>query len=298
MCLISKSVNEVANTELFCGVNTDRTRQITVYANTVDNISTNNAMVLPVPFPKSVQFHNLENYKNFFSDCKKCFSSPKYGTDGGFSITNGLSLNSTLKVYDVGSYKVSIANSLDDLCKVNTNVFELSDGLRNELKKTYSNPVFGFIICKLSQGKEKYHPFAYSHQIANGKVFIPTKHYHEHNKNINNFYNNFRNDELNKTFNGYNADGTFSSVKPNNTKLHNGVETVDEWNHYIYLYNVDINSNDVVKKMNSGNDLWSKKLYIDFEKLDFPLDTKVINFNKIEINGENPNIDLVLSSYS
>ena len=73
MCMISKEIKAVASTQLFCGVNKEKTKQITIYANTVDNVIKNNAMVLPVPFPTSVVFHNLEKYKDFFSDCQNSF---------------------------------------------------------------------------------------------------------------------------------------------------------------------------------------------------------------------------------
>lgn len=297
MCLISKEVETVSGTKIFCGINKEKTRQITVYANTVENISTNNAMVLPVPFPNSVVFHNFEKYKDFFSDCEDCFVS---NTLGMYTNSYGvMSKRSLLEVYDVGSYKVSLAHSLQDLQRVDSSVFELSKGLEEMLKKYYSNQVFGFIICKLVNGKEKYHPFAYSHNISNEKIFIPTRHYHD--DNINSYYNDygmFNNKSY--TSNTIDSSPMFSSW----TNLSNKVKKqtlnqdyADDWDHEIYLYNIDLNSNPQIKKMDINNKEWNKSININLNKIDFPLDKECRIFNKLKINGNKPNTDIVLSSY-
>lgn len=307
MCMISKEIKAVAGTKLFCGVNNEKTKQITIYANTVDNASRNNAMVLPVPFPDSVVFHNLEKYKNFFSDCESSFlnmskSLSLFTNSYGTQSTD----RSTLVVYDVGSYKVSLAHSLNDLKRVDVSVFELSKGLEEMLKTHYSNPVFGFIICKLAEGKEKYHPFAYSHNIASEKVFIPTRHYHD--ENINSYYGNY-DMFTNKSYTTNNIDNSpmFSSwasvSNPNSNfsnkvrNAHNNSDLADDWDHDIYLYNVDLDSNIQVKKMNSCKESWTGDVNINFKKLDFPLDRDCRVFNKLEINGNKPNVDIVLSVF-
>jgi hypothetical protein len=126
MCLISEPVESVSDTKIFCGVNKEKTKQYTVYCNKVNNISNNNAMVLPVPYPNTVEFHDLSNYKNFFNDCESHFRN--FEDDGGYF---GVTLNSrsTLQVHDIGSYKVSLAMNLEDLQRVDENVFSLSNGL-------------------------------------------------------------------------------------------------------------------------------------------------------------------------
>jgi hypothetical protein len=290
--MISKEVETVNDTKIFCGLNSNRTRQITVYANTVNNISDNNAMVLPVPFPESVEFHDLSNYKKFFDDCEDCFYLPQTKSFGsrGMMLTNSYVDSyeaKTLKVFNVGSYKVSLAKNLSDLKRVNKNVFDLSSGLESILRQYYSNSHFGFIICKLVRGNESYHPFAYSHKIFNSKVFIPTKHYH---------------DESQTYFNqGMNTMGLFADVQgwinPNQNKRKSYDDSyADDWGHDIYLYNVDINSNQEAKKMNTSKYLWDGENKIKFSKLDFDLDRNCRNFQKVQINGSNPNIDLILYS--
>lgn len=259
-------------------------------------------MVLPVPFPSSVVFHNLKDYTDFFNDCELCFENPmnQYITDG-FNITNSYASEKTLEVYDIGSYKVSLAKSLEELKRVNTNVFVLSKGLDEILKKHYSNSIFGFIICKLAEGNEKYHPFAYSHEISQEKVFIPTRHYHD--ENINNFYNNYEmfssknytidNIDNSPMFSSWNNSVTSSSMK---SKRERNDEYADDWDHDVYLYNVDVNSNSKVSKMNTCKEKWNGKNRLNLNKIEFPLDRNCRSFQKLNISGNLPNIDIVLQS--
>lgn len=308
--MISQEIKAVASTQLFCGVNKEKTKQITIYANTINNVIKNNVMILPVPFPTSVIFHNLEKYKDFFSDCKNSFydaTSSKYLSSNSYGVE--YKCESMLKVYDIGSYKVSLAHSLDDLKRVDNSVFELSKGLDQMLKKYYSNPIFGFIICKLAEGNEKYHPFAYSHNITDGKVFIPTRHYHDNTNLIYNNYDMFSNKSY--TNNNINNSPMFSSwtsisnsnlnsnsyLSNNVHNTHDNSDLADDWDHDIYLYNIDLGSNVKIKKMNTCNEIWKEKVYINLNKLDFALDRDCRIFNKLEINGHNPNIDIVLSIY-
>lgn len=276
MCLISEAIESVSDTKIFCGVNSEKTRQFTVYCNQVNNISENNAMVLPVPFPNTVEFHDLSNYKNFFTDCKIHFTKMRRG--GYFSASLGTYTNSALQVYDIGSYKVSLAMNLEDIQRVDTNVFSLSNGLNEFLTKNYNHPNFGFIICKLAKRKEKYHPFAYSHNIFNEKVFIPTKHYHEKHKQPDVF-----------------SSSMFVPWQNYNTKEKYDNDTADDWSHDIYLYNVKFG--DYADKIKSSIDHYNGEILFDYSKLGFELDKNCKKFSLLNIEGSNPNIDIILSCY-
>jgi hypothetical protein len=306
MCLISQEVETVNDTKIFCGLNSNKNKQITVYSNTVNNISNNNAMVLPVPFPDSVNFHNLENYKKFFEDCEECFYLQQSKSFGSRGITTNSydsynSKSAPLKVFDVGSYKVSLAKNLNDLKRVNKSVFDLSTGLDEILRKNYANPHFGFIICKLSEGNESYHPFAYSHNIFNKKVFIPTKHYHNENTSDSYFNPNGGLDFSNaQSWNGNLISGndiiTTNSKNTSSHSMHSDDAYADDWGHDIYLYNVDIRSNNDVKQMNKSKYVWNNENKIKFHKLDFALDKNCVEFRKVQINGRNKNVDLILQA--
>ncbi len=269
MCIISNKVEKVAKTKILVGVNKlNPSIQLTVYCNSVSNNTDGNAMILPVPNPNTVKFHDLSNYKDFFSDCNKSFW--KTGTFGKSSAKcSNSNINNTLEVYNVGSYKVSLAKSLEDLKNIDTSIFKLSSNCAKMLTKEYSNPIYGFIICKLAKGKEDYHPFGYSHKMVDNTVFIPTKHYHEHNI-FSNFFNSFN-------FSIFSWQGNL----------------VDDWEHEIFLYNVTGKNNKQLQNMNSNYDEdWIGVSHLKFFKLDFDLD-KLYNFEKYKIFGSKPNIDLI-----
>jgi hypothetical protein len=182
MCLISTEIESVSNTKILVAPNNNNTRQLVIYSNNVNNVSESNAMVLPVPLPQTIKFIDLSKYKEIFEDCAKCFYNPIKS----LNYSNSISTNSfntrddkPLQVFEVGSYKVSLALNLEQISRVDVRVFKLSQGLKQILETYYYQPYWGFIICKLNSGPESYHPFAYSHQIIDSKVYIPTRHYHQ-----------------------------------------------------------------------------------------------------------------------
>lgn len=183
MCLISTEIQKVSKTKILVAPNFDKTRQLTVYSNFVNNISDSNAMVLPVPLPNSVQFIDLRGYPNLFEDCAGCFYNPYRSKSLNFS-TNSYNArdDKPLEVFNVGSYQVSLAKSLEQISRVDTRVFKLSSGLKQTLEMFYYQPYWGFIICKLAKGAESYHPLGYSHDIIDNKIYIPTRHYHQEAK--------------------------------------------------------------------------------------------------------------------
>lgn len=216
-------------------------------------------MILPVLYPQTVKFHDLTNYKKLFDDCKNSFSSPLYKS---INLSKNFTTDSInkLEVFNVGSYQVSLAISLDDIKRVNSNVFTLSSGCDELLSKEYNNPVFGFIICKLANNKKDYHPFGYSHNIYNNMLFIPTKHYHSHN----NFsYENYVNENI----------------------------ITDDWDHEIYLYNGTAKNNIDFVNMSNNNDKWTGENKLKLGYIDFDFG-ELKHFEKHKINGHQKNIDL------
>lgn len=189
--MISTEIKSVANTNILVAPNYNNTRQLTIYSNNVNNVSKSNAMVLPVPLPQTLQFIDLSTYSDIFKECAKCFYNPHIAKSATLSFTNAksvsLSDDKPLEVFNVGSYKVSVAMNLEQVERADKKVFILSDGLKQTLNTFYYQPYWGFIICKLNAGQESYHPFAYSHQIIDNKIYIPTRHYHKEVKwtNIN-----------------------------------------------------------------------------------------------------------------
>lgn len=177
MCIITSTVNSVSGTQIYVSADETNRRQLTIYSNKVSTPS-ENAMILPVPNPGSVQFHNFKAYKDVFEDLRRSFQSHRYAA----SLTRSFAgVQEKLPVYSVGSYNASILETLHDFKRLDTEVFEIAYGLERFLERQYSNTGYGFIVCQLKSGTHTYHPFAYSHhQHPNGRLFVPTMHYHLH----------------------------------------------------------------------------------------------------------------------
>jgi hypothetical protein len=155
MCIFIGDIKDVSETKLFVSASAGGSRQLVVYTNGVDNESSGNAMILPVPHPETVKFIDMQHYKNFFDDCEKPFIGHH---------------SSCMDVINFGSYQVSLARSLDALKQV----LDLKPECHQLLSAAYSEPYWGFIICRISTGHKRYHPFAYEHKILGSNIFIPT----------------------------------------------------------------------------------------------------------------------------
>jgi len=262
MCIIIGEVVKVSNTNILCSLSEDKKRQLIVYSNLINNTTKNNAMILPVPLPDTIMFHDLSNYQNLFSDCNKCFTKQTKSW-------NSFNLLSNLKTFSVGSYTVSVAKNIEDLKK-----FDLSPELLSLLRINYAN-IFGFIICKLNLGFEKYYPFAYSSEIYNNNIFIPTKHYYKINS-------------INFTTNYFNLIQVTNNIDDNYTNK------TGDWNHNIYFYNVYPQKNNLITTMCENNYIWTSKIF-DFNKINFLFSKNCYNFEKIKIKGVQENIDLIIS---
>jgi hypothetical protein len=263
MCIISQPVKEVESTKILVAIGSDQSRQMIVYSNRVDNEISTNAMILPVPNPKTIKFHDLSKHKDIFKDLDSVFKS--FITMNSLSYSSdSFARNQTLKVFDVGSYQVSLAYSVNDILKVNQDVFQLSPGCYDLLKSSYTAN-FGFIICKLKQGDSTYHPLGYSHQIINKtNIFIPTKHYHEH----------------------VSLDDIEYQIEETNKD--------EKWSHNIYLYNCK-GENNLIKSMGMDH-IWNTNNPLLFNYNDIEFDFgHCKNLEKYTIKGEKPNIDLVVS---
>ncbi len=184
MCIILNEISSVTATKIFVAPSLTKREQLTVYQNTVDSPE-ENLMILPVPHPETIKLHTLE-YKGFFDDLFNSVTRISTRSSAPLRYANVLSRSaaSVLPIYDYGSYKVSIAPTIDDLLRLDTHVFTLPDGIREFFASHYSGE-FGYLCCKLKPGKKEYEPVCYSHALhSSGKLFVPTLHYHIHESRI------------------------------------------------------------------------------------------------------------------
>jgi hypothetical protein len=178
MCIITDEIKEVTNTEILVCLSKNQKEQLTVYSNKTINYKNNNYMILPVPTDISgqIRFIDLTGI-DVFSKLTKLFSS-------GFEISTKLysnSFNSSVEYHSVGSYDVYVCKNIQAII----NNFSISPVIIELITKYYFNN-YGFLLCKLKNGKEfKYHPLAYIHKVNDKNLFIPTKHLHIHKQDEN-----------------------------------------------------------------------------------------------------------------
>ncbi len=185
MCIVLGQVKDISQTKIFVGPNKDKTKQLTVYANNVDSFD-ENLMILPIPKPETLELHKV-SYKYFFSDCSSSVSSLKrfqYSYHMYSTRSMPLTASLTLPVFEYGSYLVSIAPTLEDLFRLDMSVFDVPPGIVDFFAKYYDRE-FGYLCCKLKEGKHDYEPVYYSHALhSSGKLYVPTLHYHNHGSQV------------------------------------------------------------------------------------------------------------------
>lgn len=275
MCIINLPA-EVTQTKILVAPNADKTRQITVYCNKVAT-QENNVMILPVPYPSSVEFIDLSDYNYLFSDLEKNFAKPiarSYGLT-----TNSLSFDSeSIKVVDVGSYQCSLVKKFPDLDRLNSQVFgKIEDHIKFILKKYYLS--FGFVVCRLKSGNRyAYHPIAYSHKMLNNnKLFVPTRHQHNQDSHSTSWVSSLSN--------YYPFPNVFS------TNSHNQIHDEEfeaDWDHEIYSFNTN--------KKAGNQTVTDTHLYFKKEKIpnfDFG---KIHCLNRLDIHGNYDNRDVILGT--
>jgi hypothetical protein len=177
MCIIVGAVRSVTGTQIFVapsvGAANGGDRQLVVYSNSVDTPA-ENLMILPLPHPETLKFEkDVMDYAGLFKDLKASLYK-----EMTLSVMRSAPPSKTLDVFDVGSYRVSVAMSFQDLYNLNKQIFPFSEDLYKMLQSTYP-PRIGFLCCALKPGETQYKPLAYSHRRDEAtKLFVPTKHYH------------------------------------------------------------------------------------------------------------------------
>lgn len=186
MCIFSSAVSSVSDTQIFvCPLANGQ--QFTVYKNKVIlNGNQPTAMILPFPMPETwpqpsapaaTMFDMSKYRRDFFEDLQKLFPI----NDLRSIEVVVLSANSTyslgpLPVHKCGDYEYSVANSLSDLPRLQSDVFRLSGNLVALLGAQYSRR-FGFLIC-ICRSSGAYAPVAFTHPMVDGNLFVPTMHDH------------------------------------------------------------------------------------------------------------------------
>ncbi len=291
MCIISGEVNKVSNTRILVAPLNKGKRQLTVYSNQV-NIDNPVAMILPFPQSNTeFRFFDLTNYTDLFKDLNRLvFPIP---LSRGFlnNSSRSKSLNNSLTVVQVGSYKASVAENVDDLDRINTSVFKFEPLALEFLKTNYSQG-FGFVIAQMDQSKN-YHPFGYIHgMLSNGRMFIPTMHFHQENHQ-----NKFKQEPFFPKTSGLRLPSGFPSIvnqsyniQPSNDQPSNDQP---DWDHEIYCWNSALSGKNPSNESHSvSNKDTNFENHIRREWLPESIDVPQF-INGYKINNYHENHDLI-----
>lgn len=160
--------------------------QLVIYSNSM-GMKERTVMILPTPVDPErpeggIEMLSLEDYPKVFKDLEKTIDDPMTES---FSYGTGRRGAGLLRVRQVGSYKVSIAVTADDLLRLSRDTFTVPDDLLKIIGERYQDPQspMGFVVCVMdppgADGKTNFHPIAYrSPRRVDGRLFAPAYHYH------------------------------------------------------------------------------------------------------------------------
>jgi hypothetical protein len=180
MCMIQGTPEKISDTRILVSiVNTEYPLQLVVYSN---KVKTETPVAMILPFPN----HSKKNFVKVLETTKKDNQIFDMLNISFIPLVFNLSVRKTkgkLEVLRSGSYRYSIVKSLSDFDSL-SDIFKLTDPkLQVVLSKNYQN--FGFIVCIIDANTD-YTPFAYiTEKLPDGKMFIPTRHYHSKNQDTN-----------------------------------------------------------------------------------------------------------------
>ena len=182
MCIISGPIMTVRATKIYCQPSLDGSRQLVVYSNMVQTEATN-LMVLPVPYPETVEFETVP--REFWRQCRESFVPGVSAERSGWWVgTQGPEIPAYMEVLTHGSYEVALAHTVEDLGRLRPDFAHLDPGVLEFLATAYGGVQnygkrYGFLVCRLKPGATEYEPFAYSHaRRSSGDMFVPTMHFH------------------------------------------------------------------------------------------------------------------------
>lgn len=172
-------VESVTATKIFARLDVDAGEQYLAYQM---NFSAANdlAMILPLPVESALgedalEFINLKEYDDFFSDLNLGFPQPMALTLGRSS-KSVVAPAAELVVHDVGSFEASFVPTVADFSRLDPR-FRLADDAWDKLP-AYKK--FGFAVFKLKSTDNAIHPMALKFQpAAADRVFFPTVHIHD-----------------------------------------------------------------------------------------------------------------------
>lgn len=150
------------------------------------------AMILQVPTkkPENIRLYNEKEcnaiatcFKDLSDVFKSELSNGRASFGFGGSRSHSSTSSSSLPVFRVGSYEVTVVPAFKDFNRLNTTVFALDDTLFGILEADSKLYSYAYIVAIL-RVDAVYHPLAYMFEVDGLNGFIPTKHYHMARSNM------------------------------------------------------------------------------------------------------------------
>eukprot|EP01080_Neovahlkampfia_damariscottae_P011717 gene11717-5056_t len=308
MCIFTGRV-DVQGTNIFVAHSNKGTRQVTIYENIVhikkngkkQKTTTSQAMILPVPLNsgEKVELIDLSLEPEFFTECENCFRSNTKQKRNRVSY-KGVHL----EVKQVGGYKCSIAENIDDILKINPDVFTLPEDIHELLSKHYSKG-FAFVCCLFDSNILKTHPIGFVHSvIGKNQLFVPTRHEHGSELSVigkNQLFVPTRH-EHGSELSG-DKKNTVKTVKYHQYYIHRKHDTLPNkgdvdtndfatWDHVIYSVNSDVMQGGAKTSENPKRNIEDVISKIPVKGID---DGK--KFHRLKINGTVENVDVILECF-
>ncbi|KAJ3177225.1 hypothetical protein HDU85_005936 [Gaertneriomyces sp. JEL0708] len=187
MCIVQAGKHQpvhVSNTNIFVCTKPRKDpgavpEQLTIYANTVRFKSEPVAMILPMPATSEHGCHMVDVKSiRVFAPLEDHFKPPvaKGRKSKGKAKGSAQSPRKKLVVRRCGAYRYSVVPTLEDFHRLEDHVFKIQDSIFALLQQHYCTD-FSFLVCIIDNSGAK-QPVAYVHPLADGKLFIPTRHEH------------------------------------------------------------------------------------------------------------------------
>lgn len=181
MCIFSKPVVDVANTQIFARLCGDGSQYLSYQMKYESREK--NAMILPIPTKRgasedSVRFVNMKGYPDFFRDMRRGFPELRQFDSKVLPSRGGglMNLQKKLKVNKVGSFVASVVPRVEDFRRLDPQ-FSIAPETWAKIP-TYSD--YSFVVFQLEELEAEVHPMAFQFDTRHeDRIFFPTVHIHD-----------------------------------------------------------------------------------------------------------------------
>lgn len=163
MGIFSVPTLSVRNTRIYVSPSSHNQNQLTLYTTEVNTLFDEGYLILPVPYPHTIRFHDCRSTLHFLDSLEDVFSYR------GRHIPKARSRETESQLFE----DITIIHSLDEFCQLNQRDHILPTSVVSHLSTIYSEHYWGFLLCSLRCGSFVYEPLCYSHRMIDDNLFLP-----------------------------------------------------------------------------------------------------------------------------